>query len=157
MDATDHRLGLTNRWADRIQETTLQLRSSDDRFDDAAVLTVDAMLHMVGLVSVGKTTLLVVLSVWAAQNDHTVTVVVGDNSAALRATRDLSRYDGVRAAPVLGTNRTRHTERLHRLLTPANGQVLPDPRPPPRPCSRTRVWMQASTWTGHSSRHSPRT
>ncbi len=128
MDATDHRLGLTNCWADRIQETTLQLRDGEDRFEDAAVLTVDAMLHMVGLVSVGKTTLLVVLSVWAAQNGHTVTIVVGDNSAALRATRDLSRYDGVRAAPVLGTNRTRHTERLHRLQPPLNGQTLPDPR-----------------------------
>src|SRR5690606_21918986 len=83
------------------------------------------LLHLVGLVSVGKTTLVMILTTWAAQHGHRVTIVVGDNSAALRIVEQLSQYDGVRAAPIMGSNRTRHTERLHHLQPAPPGRVLP--------------------------------
>jgi hypothetical protein len=126
MDGTDEAAGCRNRWEDRLREVTLQLRRLDDTFADADTLTLDGVLHMVGLVSVGKTTLVTVLAVWAAQQGYTITIVLGDNSAALRVTDDLSRYEGVTAAPAMGTNRTRHTERLHRLQPPRPGQLVPD-------------------------------
>jgi hypothetical protein len=125
MDATDAALGRTNAWEKRLSDVTLQVRGADHTFNDAQALTIDAMLHMVGMVSAGKSTLVMVLSVWAAGNGRTVTIVVGDNSAALRVTHDLSAYDAVRVAPVMGLNRSRHTERLHRLQPPALGRLLP--------------------------------
>ena len=51
--------------------------------------------------AVGKTTLLTVTCVWAAQHDYTLTVVLGDVVSVLNTVRDLERY-GVKAAPILG-------------------------------------------------------
>ncbi len=126
MDLADQRLGRGgNRWAERLRDVTLQVRQSDDTFQDDTVLRIDRMLHLVGMVSVGKSTLVMILAVWAAQHDRRVTIVVGDNSSALRAAHDLSRYENVLAAPVMGQNRKRHAERLHRLQPPAPGRLLP--------------------------------
>ncbi|BCY13183.1 transposase [Actinoplanes sp. L3-i22] len=126
MDATDRHLGFgDSRWAERLRDVTLQVRQADDTFQDGTILRIDRMLHLVGMVSVGKSTLVLVLAVWAAQHGRRVTIVVGDNSSALRASNDLSRYDDVLAAPVMGQNRKRHAERLHRLQPPAPGRLLP--------------------------------
>ncbi|TCC36273.1 transposase [Kribbella speibonae] len=127
MDEEDRRAGRPNsHWAERLDDVTLQVRMSDDTFsDDVGVLRIDRILHLVGLVSVGKSTLVMVLAVWAAQHDRRVTIVAGDNSAAMRMAHHLSGYDAVKAAPVMGQNRTRHTERLHRLQPPPSGRLIP--------------------------------
>jgi hypothetical protein len=125
MDETDKVNDRSNAWENRLKDITVQVRDRDHTFNDAKALTIDGMLHMVGMVSAGKSTLVMVLSVWAAQTGRTVTIVVGDNSAALRATHDLAAYDAVRVAPVMGLNRRRHTERLHHLQPPVPGRILP--------------------------------
>lgn len=125
MDESDRHAGRDNRWEERLRDVTLQVRAADHSFEDTEILCIDRILHLVGLVSVGKSTLVMILATWAAQHRHRVTIVVGDNSAALQAAEELSRYDEVRAAPIMGSNRTRHTERLHHLQPPAPGRVLP--------------------------------
>ncbi|MEV1328426.1 transposase [Micromonospora costi] len=126
MDATDLEAGRSShRWEERLLDVTLQVRLADDTFGDTTTLRIDRILHMVGMVSVGKSTLVTILATWAAQHGLRVTIVVGDNSAALRMAHELSWYDGVVAAPVMGQNRTRHAERLHRLQPPAPGRLLP--------------------------------
>lgn len=126
MDQSDEAAGQPSQhWQDRLIDITLQVRHVDDAFRDDDVIRIDRMLHLVGMVSVGKSTLVLILTVWAAQHGLQVTIVVGDNSAALRAAHDLSRYPQVTAAPVMGQNRTRHTERLHRLQPPPAGRLLP--------------------------------
>ncbi|MFC7483026.1 hypothetical protein ACFQX7_27715 [Luedemannella flava] len=127
MDVVDVAHGRSNAWAKRLLDVTLQVRDGGHVFHDAMALTVDTMLHLVGMVSAGKSTLVMVLAVWAAGHGHTVTIVVGDNSAALRLSHDLSLYNWVRVAPVMGLNRARHTERLHRLQPPVPGRLLPAP------------------------------
>ncbi|MEV8374991.1 hypothetical protein AB0P21_19805 [Kribbella sp. NPDC056861] len=126
MDDADQRAGRpNNHWAERMRDVTLQVRGSDDTFSESDVLRVNRVLHLVGLVSVGKSTLVMVLAVWAAQHSRRVTIVVGDNSAAMRMAHELSGYDEVSAAPVMGQNRKRHAERLHRLQPPPPGRVVP--------------------------------
>lgn len=126
MDEADSKAGREpQRWRERLSDVTLQTRMADDTFTDATVLRIDRILHMVGLVSVGKSTLVKVLATWAAQHDRQVTIVVGDNSAALRMVHELSWYPRVVPAPIMGQNRTRHTERLHRLQPPPPGRLLP--------------------------------
>jgi hypothetical protein len=56
MDATDRALGRANDWEKRLREVTLQVRDADDAFRDADTFTIDTMLHVLGIVSVGKTT-----------------------------------------------------------------------------------------------------
>src|SRR5690606_15984816 len=124
MDEGDRHVGRDNRWEERLRDVTLQVRAAAHSFVDTEILCIDRLLHLVGLVSVGKTTLVMILTTWAAQHGHRVTIVVGDNSAALRIVEQLSQYDGVRAAPIMGSNRTRHTERLHH-LQPAPPQGRP--------------------------------
>ncbi|MBI1758768.1 MAG: transposase [Actinobacteria bacterium] len=126
MDDADWDAGRdSSQWDRRLAEVTLQVRAADHTFHDATALRIERILHLVGLVSVGKSTLVTVLAVWAAQQGLRTTIVVGDNSTALGAVNELSRYDRVIAAPVMGQNRTRHTERLHHLQPPAPGRLLP--------------------------------
>jgi hypothetical protein len=87
--------------------------TTDSRPD---TLHVDGLLHLGGMVSSGKSTLMDVVAVHAARCKRLrVTLVVGDvTSAARRAS--LFRTLGIRSAPIVGvTNFKRHIERLHRL------------------------------------------
>lgn len=67
MDAADLEAGRSShRWEERLLDVTLQVRLADDTFGDATALRIDRMLHMVGMVSVGKSTLVTILATWAA-------------------------------------------------------------------------------------------
>lgn len=126
MDDADATAGRPdNKWTERLRDIIVQVRRGDDTFVESSSLRIDRMLHLVGMVSVGKSTLVMIIAVWAVRHQLQVTIVVGDNSAALRAAHELSAYEGVAAAPVMGQNRTRHAERLHRLQPPSPGRLLP--------------------------------
>ncbi len=119
MDKQEAARGVTelSGWEQRFNRVELRV------YEEAAAgyrrsqwLTIDQMLHLVGMVSSGKSTLMDILAVWAAQNDRRVTLVVGDVVTAVRRTNTF-RALGVSAAPILGSsNRRRHVERLHRVL-----------------------------------------
>ena len=83
-------------------------------------LTVKEMMHLIGMVSSGKSTLMDVLAVWAARNKLHVTLVVLDVVGALNRAKLFTEL-GISVAPILGaSNRQRHTERLHRNVTAEN-------------------------------------
>src|SRR5437870_1755193 len=79
---------------------------------------------MVGMVSSGKSTLMDVAAVWAARSGRRTTIVVGDVVSALRRTT-MFRSLGLSAVPLLGrSNRRRHAERLHRVLSSEAGDSV---------------------------------
>jgi hypothetical protein len=88
----------------------------DSALKCAEYLEIDGLAHMIGMVSSGKSTLMDVVTVWAARKGLHVTVVVDDVISALSRAQ-LFHNLGFRVAPVLGRlNREKHLNRLHSII-----------------------------------------
>ncbi|MFE5585406.1 hypothetical protein [Kitasatospora sp. NPDC056531] len=119
MDRTEEASDTAKRghWEERLAELRLAPRSADGRsFADSDELHLDGMLHLVGMVGAGKSTLMTLVAVWAARRGMRTTLVVGDVAEQLRLSA-LLRDLGLPATPVLGpTTRETHVQRLHRRM-----------------------------------------
>lgn len=118
MDQVEQDLGLRlGSWAKRLGDLRLDTLSPDGRsFQTATVLRLDRLLHMVGMVGAGKSTIMTLIAVWGARKGLRTTLVVGDVAEQLTLT-SLFRNLGLTVAPILGgTTRERHAARLHRRL-----------------------------------------
>ncbi|MEV1091611.1 signal recognition particle [Streptomyces microflavus] len=113
-------------WARRVQR--LEFDVLDDvghSFVADRPLTIDGLLHLVGMVGAGKSTLRDVLSVCLARQKRKVTIVVGDVAEQLSIISLLNALPGIRAAPVLGAStRVRNTQRMHRRLASRGSGTL---------------------------------
>ncbi|MFE0592637.1 signal recognition particle [Micromonospora echinospora] len=109
-------------WVADLENIWFDNRSPDGKaFRAESELRLDGLLHMVGMVGAGKSTLMLLLAVWAARRKPValrVTLVVGDVAEQLRLTTYLRAVLGDDAAgPVVGyTTRERHVQGLHRRL-----------------------------------------
>lgn len=108
-------------WEYRISKVNLEVFAKDGvTLSRAETLTLDGLMHLIGMVSSGKSTLMDVLAVWAARKQLHVTIVVGDVIGALKRA-ELFEQLGIKVAPILGaSNRERHTNRLHRAWNAEN-------------------------------------
>lgn len=101
-------------YAQRISRIRLEI-PVDNGFRQAEQLSVDGMLHLAGMLSSGKTTLMQILTVWAARQGQHVTLVLGDVVSVLEWAA-LFDSIGIDTAPVIGGyNRARHLNRMHRV------------------------------------------
>ncbi|MFG3281090.1 hypothetical protein [Streptomyces sp. NPDC048111] len=109
-------------WVQRLADLKLDVLSADGvRFEAATVLRLDRLLHLVGMVGAGKSTLMHLIAVWGARQGLRTTLVVGDVAEQLTLV-GLFQGLGLSAAPVIGvTTREQHASRLHRRLA-ARGQ-----------------------------------
>lgn len=128
-DRLEARVGWSPRsnWASRLAKVQLEVRAPDHRFGSSKTLSIDGLLHLIGMVGAGKSTLVEVLVLWAAlaTPPKRICVVVDNVTAVLRKVVHL-RALGIDAAPVLGqSNRLAHLRRLHRLTAPADGTIGP--------------------------------
>ncbi|MFF6871298.1 hypothetical protein [Streptomyces sp. NPDC012450] len=121
MDETEQENGVENpgNWQDRLTELHIFPRDADGLgFSEEGDLRLDGLLHLVGMVGAGKSTLMTLIAVWGARRTPQLrtTLMVGDVAEQLRITA-LLRDLGLTAAPVLGlTTRETHVQRLHRRL-----------------------------------------
>lgn len=115
------------RWEVRLERVQLEMFNADGtQLSKSDRLTISGLVHMIGMVGSGKSTLMDVLAVWAAQNNLHITLVVGDVLNALNRA-DLFAQLGFSVAPILGkSNRERHTNRLHRVVGSASSPMLQD-------------------------------
>ncbi|MGW0731628.1 pPIWI_RE_Z domain-containing protein [Streptomyces sp. NPDC002851] len=130
MDAADSREGRYCDWYGRIHDLELHLRGARG-LCKARRLTIEDLVQLVGMPAVGKTSLLTVLAVWAAQHKYTLTLVLGDVLAVLNMVADLNRYQPGAAAPILGAStRGQHLRQLHRPPDPTTvgAELLRDDR-----------------------------
>ncbi|WP_075738452.1 hypothetical protein [Streptomyces acidiscabies] len=105
------------RWAARLAELRIATRDADGRdFTDGDTLRLDGLLHLVGMVGAGKSTLMTLVAVWGARKGLRTTLVVGDVAEQLRLCDLFSRLE-LAAVPVLGpTTRESHVAGMHRRL-----------------------------------------
>lgn len=104
-------------WESRLRGLRFAPRDHDGRgFSEHDELRLDGLLHLVGMVGAGKSTLMVLVAVWAVRRELRITMVVGDVAEQLRLCALLSDLE-LPAVPVLGpTTRETHVQRLHRRL-----------------------------------------
>ncbi|MEV6974114.1 signal recognition particle [Kitasatospora sp. NPDC093806] len=104
-------------WSGRLERVRLLIRDEElGRFVEGRRLRIGQLLHLVGMVGAGKSTLRDILTyhVVSGAPDRRVTIVVGDVAETLAVVAQFERL-GVRAAPVLGqSTRERNLSRLHR-------------------------------------------
>jgi hypothetical protein len=79
-------------------------------------LVLDGIAHLAGMVSSGKSTLMDVITVWAAHRGIHITLVVSDVIGAINRSALFRRFN-LKAAPVLGADRQSHLNRLHQNLS----------------------------------------
>lgn len=110
-------------WYKTLARVRLQISPDENsEFVSVETLQFNGTMHVVGMVSSGKSTLMDVLAVWAARNGYHITLVVGDVIAVFDRVQQFVRF-GLKAAPILGaSNRRRHADRLHRALTAQQSQ-----------------------------------
>lgn len=116
-----------NHWVARLARVRLLVR--DDAMGSFVAnrpLRIEALLHLVGMVGAGKSTLRDVLTFWAAEiKKLNVTIVVGDVAEEL-AVVGVFRNLKTTATPIIGhSTRERHIQRLHRrLASTSTGSML---------------------------------
>jgi len=114
-----------NCWVERFDRVKLLIRDEvAGKFIEGGTLRIDALLHMVGMVGAGKSTLRDVLAYWAATNGLHVTIVVGDIAEELAVTQTFIDL-GIPATPIIGSStRERHIQRLHRRVGTAGAPTM---------------------------------
>jgi hypothetical protein len=132
MDAKESSLGSVQQgdWANRLERVEL-LVAQPGGFEKDMPLRIEGLLHLVGMVGAGKSTLRDILTYWYvtrnpdSQNGRCrVTIVVGDVAETLAIVDTFTRLD-IAAAPVLGqSTRERHIARLHRRQTSAGAASM---------------------------------
>jgi hypothetical protein len=129
MDEEGIRRGLDSAaWAKRLGRVRPAIidPAALDGLKPANEIVLDGLENFVGMVSSGKSTLMDILAVWAARNGKRITLVVPDVMNALNRAQTFVAL-GLTAAPMLGgSNRLRHTNRLHRAMA-SNHPLIPLP------------------------------
>jgi hypothetical protein len=122
-----------NHWAKRLARVSLRVRDeSQGAFVPSSAVRVDRLMHMVGMVGAGKSTIRDILAYQVATDPtcmRRVTIVVGDVAEMLTIVEQFRRL-GVPAAPILGAStRERNIARLHRRIASTADSMLSHEHP----------------------------
>lgn len=98
----------------RLQGIALRLYdASTDDFSPGSELKLEQLVHIVGLLNVGKSTLLEVLVYHLAKQGYRCGLIVNDVVAQVRLASLFWHGMGISAAPVLGSDRSEQLEKIY--------------------------------------------
>lgn len=124
----DERLSTSNRrenYRTRLSGIELQLHDAlDDDFHSGQELKIDRLLHIVGLLNVGKSTLIEILIYHLAKSGYRCALIVNDVVAAVRIASLFAHHLGIPAAPILGTDRASHLAKVYEPLLAKEGEDI---------------------------------
>ena len=124
----DERLSRSNRrenYRTRLSGIELQLHNAlDDGFHSGQELKIDRLLHIVGLLNVGKSTLIEILIYHLAKSGYRCALIVNDVVAAVRIASLFAHHLGIPAAPILGTDRESQLEKVYEPLLAKEGEDI---------------------------------
>jgi hypothetical protein len=105
----------------------IALRLYDDKSDDfspGCELKLEQLIHIVGLLNVGKSTLLEVLIYHLAKQGYRCALIVNDVVASVRLASLFWHGLGIRAAPVLGSVRSQQLEKVYEPILATKGEGI---------------------------------
>lgn len=109
----------------RLQGIALRLYdASSDDFHPGTALKLEQLVHIVGLLNVGKSTLLEVLVYHFANKGFRCALIVNDVVAAVRLASLFSHRLEIPAAPVLGSERSQHLEKVYEPILAKEGEEI---------------------------------
>lgn len=97
--------------------------TSDD-FHPGTELKLEQLIHIVGLLNVGKSTLLEVLIYHLAKQGYRCGLIVNDVVAQVRLASLYSHRLEIPAAPVLGSDRSQHLEKVYEPILATAGEEI---------------------------------
>ncbi|MDF5728833.1 MAG: hypothetical protein PUP92_12605 [Rhizonema sp. PD38] len=106
-------------WYKRLNQITLKLYDEEksNDFQPGTELTFEQLMHVVGLLNVGKSTLLEVLTYHFALQGYRCALVVNDVATAVRTASMFWHQLGIEATPILGErDRNEHLKKVHESL-----------------------------------------
>ena len=112
-------------FGDRLSNVIWQLydENSDD-FQTGEELVLERLIHIVGLLNVGKTTLLLVLIYFLAKKGRRCALIVNDVVATVRLA-SLFRFGlEIEAVPILGNNRSEHLQKVYEPILFKEGEDI---------------------------------
>ena len=98
--------------------------SDDNDFHPSSELKLEGLLHIVGLLNVGKSTLLEILIYHFAKQGYRCALMVNDVVAAVRLASLYAHRLSIRAAPILGRNREEHLKKVYEPLLAKEGAEI---------------------------------
>jgi hypothetical protein len=110
---------------ERVQGIIWRLYDQEtDDFYRTKTLDIDQLVHIVGLLNVGKSTFLEVLTYQLAKNKHRCALIVNDVVAQVRLASLFWHGLGIPAAPIMGSNRFQQLEKVYEPILAAKGEEI---------------------------------
>lgn len=124
----DRRLARSNiylNYYERFRDIVLSIYNhSLNDFSEDTIFTLDQLNHIVGLLNVGKSTFIDVVSfnlVSRGRNAKRCALMVGDVVSQVRKASLFKHLLGIPAAPILGQNRVEHLEKINKSILQSTG------------------------------------
>ncbi|MGC1196163.1 MAG: hypothetical protein WA882_04630 [Geitlerinemataceae cyanobacterium] len=112
-------------YGDRLQGIALQLyNAATEDFQPGTALKLERLIHIVGLLNVGKSTLLEVLLYYLAKQGYRCGLMVNDVVAQVRLASLFWYGLGIPAAPILGSDRAQQLEKAYAPLLATQGEEI---------------------------------
>ena len=110
---------------DRLQGIALRLYDpSTDDFQHGTEFELEQLVHIVGLLNVGKSTLLEILIYHFAKQGYRCALIVNDVAGAVRLASLFREGLKIPAAPVLGSKRLQQLEKVYEPLLATKGEEI---------------------------------
>lgn len=109
----------------RLQRLTCLLYDpNSDNFCPGTTLKLEELIHIVGLLNVGKSTLLEIIIYYLAKHGYRCALLVNDVATAVRIASMFAHQLGIPAAPVLGSKRQEHLEKVYEPILKSEGKEV---------------------------------
>jgi pPIWI RE three-gene island domain Z len=97
---------------------------SNNDFSSSTELKLEGLIHIVGLLNVGKSTLLEILIYHFAKQGYRCGLIVNDVVTAVRLASLFAHRLSIQAAPILGRNRQDHLQKVYEPLLSTLGEEI---------------------------------
>ncbi|HEY9691025.1 MAG TPA: hypothetical protein V6D15_02345 [Oculatellaceae cyanobacterium] len=112
-------------YGDRLENIALQLYcDSSNNFQPGSELTIHQLLHIVGLLNVGKSTFIEILIYHLAKQERRCALIVNDVASAVRIASRFAHQFGIPAVPILGSDRFEQFKKIYEPILSQGGEDI---------------------------------